>query len=124
MAGELKGRTVSGWAVGNLIDYGRSALVLDAAKGTESCVLKVFDPEIVERYGEAVQRERIERERALIGQQHANLVPILGAGEEGGLFYVAMEKVAGRPLSKCLSEVPRNRVCNNLMRVVSSWQVF
>src|SRR5215469_3616900 len=60
MAAELRGKTFGGWVAGDLLDYGKSALAFVASKGADACVLKVFDPEIVERYGEAVQRERVE----------------------------------------------------------------
>ena len=46
------------------------------------------------------------RERALVGKNHPNLVPILDAGEDSGFFDVAMARVPGKPLSKCLSPDP------------------
>jgi len=110
MAAELRGKTIAGWMIADLVDYGKSALLLAASKDGHSCVLKLFDPEIVERYGESVQRERVGRERALVGKSHPNLVPILDAGEDGGFFYVAMSRVPGKPLSRRLSEVPRDRI--------------
>ncbi len=110
MAAELRGKAIAGWVIDELVDYGKSALVLSASKENQFCILKLFDPEIVERYGEAVQRERVTRERALVGNDHPNLVPILDAGEDGGFFYVVMGKVPGRPLSRRLSELPRNRI--------------
>jgi eukaryotic-like serine/threonine-protein kinase len=90
MVAELKGKNIAGWVIGDLVDYGKSALVFVASKGEDSCVLKLFDPEIVERYGEAVQRERVTRERALVGKSHPNLVPILDAGEDGGFKNVLL----------------------------------
>jgi serine/threonine protein kinase len=120
MSAELKGRKIAEWMIGDLIDYGKSALILDASKGNDSCILKVFDPEIVERYGEEVQRERVTRERALVGKSHPNLVPILDAGEDAGFFYVAMEKVPGKPLSKRLSEVPRNQIWSLIGQVAAA----
>ena len=57
MAAELKGKTIAGWEITDLVDYGKSALVLSASKGDQSCILKVFDPEVVERYGADVQRK-------------------------------------------------------------------
>lgn len=120
MARELAGKKIAGWIVGDLIDYGKSALILAASKENDSCILKLFDPEIVERYGEAVQRERVNRERALVGKSHPNLVPILDAGEDGGFFFVAMGKVPGRVLSKCLSDVPRNEIWPLIGQVASA----
>ena len=120
MAAELKGKTIAGWEITDLVDYGKSALVLSASKGDQSCILKVFDPEVVERYGADVQKERVARERALVGKNHPNLVPILDAGEDSGFFYVAMARVPGKPLSKCLSEIPRNQIWALIGQVASA----
>jgi eukaryotic-like serine/threonine-protein kinase len=110
MAAELKGRSLAGWLIADLVDNGKSALALTAAKNGKTCILKVFDPEIVERYGLDVQRERVSRERALIGKFHPHLVEVLDAGEDGEFFFVAMKRVPGKPLSKCLSELPRTQI--------------
>src|SRR5260370_6572472 len=120
MSAELKGKKIAEWMIGDLIDYGKSALILAASKGNDSCILKVFDPEIVERYGEEVQRERVTRERALVGKSHPNLVPILDAGEDARFLYVAMEKVPGKPLSKRVSEVPRNQIWSLIAPVAAA----
>lgn len=120
MSTELKGKNIAGMTVNDLIDYGKSALILNASRGDGYCVLKVFDPEIIERYGADVQRERVARERALVGKNHPNLVPILSAGEDAGYFYVAMEKVPGRPLSNRLSEVPRNLIADLIGQVAAA----
>jgi serine/threonine protein kinase len=110
IATELNGKAIAGWVIAELVDYGKSALVLAASKGDQTCILKLFDPEIVERYGEGVQRERVTRERVLVGKSHPNLVSILDAGESGGYFYVAMGKIPGKPLSRRLADLPRNRI--------------
>lgn len=110
ISAELRGRTIGGCSVGDLIDHGKSAFVSAASRDGEACVLKIFDPEIVERYGEAIQWERVERERGLVGKHHPNLVSILDAGRDGEYFYVCMGWVPGRPLSHCLSELPRDRI--------------
>lgn len=120
MAVELNGKTIAGWLIGGLVGYGKSALVFEASKANLSCIMKLFDPEIVERYGEAVQRERVTRECALVGKEHPNLVPILDAGDEGGFFYVAMSRVPGKPLSECLAELPRNRIWDLIGQVAAA----
>lgn len=120
MAGELKGSSIAGWSVSDLIDYGKSALILQALKSGISAVLKVFDPEIIERYGREVQKERVDRERTLIGKRHPHLVTILDAGEDGGFFYVAMEHVPGKTLSKALSELKRDRIWALIGQIASA----
>ena len=42
MSGELKGKLIGGWTVGDLIDYGKSALVFKGSKAGLAAVLKVF----------------------------------------------------------------------------------
>ena len=110
MAGELRGKTIAGWLVADLVDYGKSALVLTASKGSQQCALKLLDPEIVEQYGHEVQEERVTRQLALVGKSHPNLVPILEAGRDSDFFYVAMSSISGKPLSKRLSELPRGQI--------------
>jgi hypothetical protein len=80
IATELRGKMIAGWVIADLVDHGKSALVVTGSKEDRSCILKLFDPEIVERYGEVVQKERVTRERGLVGHTHPNLVRILDAG--------------------------------------------
>jgi serine/threonine protein kinase len=120
MAGELSGHSIAGWVVSELIDYGKSALILRSSKSGVSAVLKVFDPEIIERYGREVQKERIDRERTLIGKKHSHLVTILDAGEDSGFFYVVMEQVPGKTLSKSLSEIKRDRIWQLIGQIASA----
>lgn len=102
----LAQRTISDWSVHELLGYGKSAIVLSASKGMEKAALKVFHPELMERYGRASQLLRIERERLLIGVEHPNIVKILEAGEcdNNKYIFVAMELVTGYCLSKVLED--------------------
>lgn len=52
---------------GGYINCGKSALVFKARKGAIDDAVKVFDPEIVERFGRADEEERIRRELTLEG---------------------------------------------------------
>lgn len=47
--------------------------------GDQIGALKLFEPELVERFGSEVQLERIERAKSLIGKQLPNLVTVLEA---------------------------------------------
>src|SRR5262249_16189376 len=117
---ELKGSLIAGWAVSDLVDHGKSALVLSAQKNGISAILKLFDPEVIERYGEEVQRERVSREHSLIGKSHPNLVGIVQTGEDRGYFYVVMTKVPGRPLSKVLAGLPASQVWTLIGQIASA----
>jgi hypothetical protein len=112
MADELVGSTIGAWNVVRLLDSGKSALVFEAESQSGRAALKVFDPELVERFGTDVQLARIERELALRGKEHPNLVRIYDGGRCGrsGLYFVAMELLSGRPLAHVLSSVPRERI--------------
>ena len=46
--------------------------------------LKIFDDDLIQRYGDKVQLERIHRELGLIGRHHPNIVSILGGGIHEG----------------------------------------
>jgi serine/threonine protein kinase len=110
MAVELEGKTVGGWRIQQYINHGKSAVVFLAERSGQTAAVKIFDPEIVERYGRDAQLVRINRERTLIGKTHPNLVAILDGGEEGDLLFVAMEYFPGNNLAECLSEIPASEV--------------
>jgi hypothetical protein len=57
---------------------GKSAIVFKSTDGTKPSILKVFDRELVERFGEEAQAERVRRELTLVGKTHPNLVKIYG----------------------------------------------
>jgi serine/threonine protein kinase len=105
---ELIGKTVGGWLVEGTLGHGKSAVVLKATKDGTAGALKVFHPELVERYGEHVQIERINRERSLIGVEHSNLVRIYDGGKcaSTGYLFVVMEVVPFNNLRQVLHEVP------------------
>ena len=120
IAAELKGRNFKGWIVGNLIDCGKSALVLHAKSLTKiKGVIKIFDPEIVERFGPAIQLERIEREKSLSGHGHPNLVEIYDGGSQQiddiTYFYVIMEYIAGATLSDILDRL----TTDDIIKIIS-----
>lgn len=102
MSAELVGKTVGGWNIKSYINHGKSAVVFLAERSGTTAALKIFDPEIVERYGRDVQLTRIDRERTLIGKSHPNLVAIYDGGEDGEFLFVAMEYFPGSNLADSL----------------------
>ncbi|HEX7289311.1 MAG TPA: serine/threonine-protein kinase [Candidatus Angelobacter sp.] len=110
MTRELAGKTVGGWFIKNYINHGKSAVVFLAERGGQEAALKVFDPEIVERYGRDAQLTRIKRELSLIGKSHPNLVAIYDGGEDSGLLYVAMEYFPGSNLAEALNKIRPDEV--------------
>src|SRR5215469_16934430 len=119
---ELLGQEVGGWKIVSRINAGKSAVVFKASRENEVAAVKIFDPEIVERHGKAVQLARIERELVLRGKYHPNLIKILDGGEcaRTGYLFVAMEFVEAPNLASVLSSVPRDRIWPLVSQVASA----
>ena len=112
ISNELLHKNVGGWTLDQCTGSGKSALVFRAIRDNEVGALKIFDPELVERFGEDAQRQRIERELSLRGKYHPNLVEILGGGfcAEFGFWFVVMRFVDAPNLATVLQDVPRDRI--------------
>ena len=112
IAAELKGHQVSGWTVCEYINYGKSAVILRATRGSDEAALKIFDPDLVERFGRSTQLSRIKRETDLIGKSHPNLVEIVDGGEcsSTGYLFVAMTYLPDKNLAQVIRELPRSHI--------------
>lgn len=111
MSEELLNAKVGDWHLIEYIDAGKSALVMKGQNNTGSfAAVKIFDNELIEKFGDDKQLERISREKALIGRTHTNLVAIYDGGVAtiGGVkyFYIVMEYLPNRNLAKQLQIVP------------------
>ena len=120
LTAELLGQTVGGWFVEKDINYGKSAVVFLASKDTQKAALKVFDPEIVDRYGRDAQQKRIKRERSLIGKSHPNLVRVYDGGEQAGFLFVVMEHFDGKNLAEVLLDIPPLAVRQLISQIASA----
>jgi len=112
MSKQLVGTPVGEWMLEKCLGNGKSAVVFRARKGDQVAALKVFDPDLVKRYGEPTQLERINRERHLIGKEHPNLVRIFDGGKctRTGRLFVAMDYIDALDLEKALPEIPQDRI--------------
>lgn len=113
LASDWLKRTLNGWQPMELINPpGKSALVFKAQKGSQIAAIKIFDPEIVDRFGVEQEEERINRELTLVGKHHQNLVQIFDGGhaEDGDLYFVVMEYVEGPNLASVLQDVPTDSI--------------
>lgn len=121
---KFRGQTIEGWTIETLIDHGKSAAVFKAiSEGSDKlAALKIFDDELIQRYGDETQLKRIERELSLKGHNHANMVGILGGGfhEESGNHYIIMDYLDGPSLSKCLTRVPEANIPGLIEQLVSA----
>lgn len=122
MADEIKGSEVGGWLAISLLGFGKSALVFEARKGTQVAALKVFDPDLVQRYGESIQLARIEREKLLIGKSHQNLVSIYDGGKcaSTGFLFVAMELIQAKDLSHNIAIVPPEKIRSLIIQLANA----
>jgi eukaryotic-like serine/threonine-protein kinase len=122
LADELVGNTVGPWIIQAYINSGRSAAVFKAASEGRIAAVKVFDRELVERFGEPVQLARIERELLLRGHEHPNLVEILDGGRCGitGYLYVAMNYLPDRNMADLLQSIPRDRIAPLIAQVAAA----
>lgn len=102
------GKEIGGWNIDSPIDHGKSAVVVRGSRSGQPAAIKVFHPELIERFGKSVQLERIARECSLVGAYHPHLVQILGGGEcpATGHLYVVMEYLPWSNLHKRLKDIP------------------
>lgn len=118
----LKGKAIAGWRVVSLIDNGKSAAVFRAEGLSGTVALKIFDDEIIERYGDKTQLQRIARELTLVGKKHPNMVGILDGGVDPttGNHFIVMEYLNGPSLQKCLKDVPEGNVSKLIEQLASA----
>jgi len=118
----LEGKTVGGWHIDGFFGNGKSAVVFSAVRGTETGALKIFHPELIERYGKDAQLQRIMRETSLVGADHPNLVRILDGGEcpDTGHLFVVMERLPYRNLHEAIQDVPLDAVPKLISQVASA----
>lgn len=118
----VQGIKVGGWLISGFYGRGKSAVVLPAEKNGLLAAIKIFHPELVERYGKSVQLERINREKSLVGASHPNLVKIYDGGEcsDTGHLYVVMEKIPYKNLQEKLQDIPLNSIPQIIAQIASA----
>lgn len=120
---KLKGKPLDGWIIESLIDHGKSAAVFRArGRADETVAVKIFDDELIAKYGDDTQLSRIDRELQLVGKTHSNLVKILGGGRDliTGNHFIAMEYLPGSNLRKCLNEIPTEKIPSLVAQLASA----
>ena len=112
MTDQIVGSEVGGWRALELLGSGKSAIVLRAERSGQIAALKVFDPDLIKKYGEDTQLGRIEREKRLVGKSHPHLVRIFDGGKCSvtNHLFVAMEFIPAKDLSQLLTIVPRDKI--------------
>jgi serine/threonine protein kinase len=121
---KFRGQAIEGWTIESLIDYGKSAAVFKAVSDCPGklAAVKIFDDELIQRYGDETQLKRIDRELGLIGKPHPNMVQLFGGGfhAESKNHYIIMEYLDGPSLEKCLTKVPDGNIPRLIEHLVSA----
>lgn len=118
----LSEKLVGGFQVLKLLDHGKSAAVFLAKKGKVDYALKVFDDELIAKYGDVAQFERIQREIGLKNSPHDNLVNII----DGGIcpitnnHFIVMEFIEGRNLKNCLSDISQDDIWHYISQLANA----
>lgn len=115
LAEELKGKQLNGYNIKRFVNNGKSAAVFEAIKNGQSYALKIFDNELIERFGHEIQIKRIEQEIALVNHDIPNLVKIHNGGTttmvDGQVFYyIIMEYIDGVNLMEYIRDNDYNEV--------------
>ncbi|MBC8029914.1 MAG: protein kinase [Pyrinomonadaceae bacterium] len=121
-AQQLLHKTIGGWELIDTCNAGKSAVVLKGVKSGEIAAVKIFDPELIERFGEDRQSARIQRELSLRGKEHANLVKILDGGfcNQTKYWFVAMEFIDAPNLAEVIDVLPRGQIRKLISQVASA----
>jgi serine/threonine protein kinase len=103
LAKQLINKSFRGLVIKELLDNGKSAAVFLAEDHSgKKVALKIFDSELIDRYGHEMQEMRIQQEISLMGHNIPSLVKIIDGGqgdiEGANYFFIAMEFIAGKNL--------------------------
>lgn len=96
---ELKGKELNGFKVIKFINNGKSAAVFKASKGGSFYAIKVFDNDLIERFGHKIQTKRIEQEILLKNHSIEGLIRIHEGGstelQDQLYYYLIMDLIDG-----------------------------
>ncbi|RYD56707.1 MAG: hypothetical protein EOP56_11710 [Sphingobacteriales bacterium] len=105
----LKGNEFNGFKVTKFINNGKSAAVFKAVdKNGNPLALKIFDNELIERFGHEIQETRIKQEIGLRNHCIPGLISILDGGKhqfgDDNLYYIIMEFIDGMNLKDYIQQ--------------------
>jgi serine/threonine protein kinase len=103
--GELSGRTLSHFQIGEVLAKAQSGLVFKARdrKDGRAVAFKILAPEYSKN---AKDRRRFIRSmRTMLPMRHPNLVTIYGAGKTGPYCWISMEYIEGESLTQVIRRI-------------------
>lgn len=104
----IAGKLIDDYTIEQLINNGKSAAVFKACKDSKFYAFKIFDSDLIERFGHEIQQKRIDQEIGLKGHVINNLVKIFDGGKtkiDGeDHYYLVMEYIEGKNLKEYIQE--------------------
>lgn len=124
MAEELIGKSVGQWEIIEFLGNGKSALVFKGRRNGAESAVKVFDPELIERFGKDIQLQRIQRELLLKDKYHEHLIQILDGGEcsATGHLFVVMSCLQLSTLESQINVIPFQAIRRIISQIASAAQ--
>jgi eukaryotic-like serine/threonine-protein kinase len=122
LSDKIIGQKIADWRIESYVNHGKSAAVFRAENDAGApAAVKIFDDELIERYGDKVQLARIARELTLIGKHHPNMVKILGGGFDTvtNNHFIVMEYLEGPNLKACLDRIPADQISSLVFQLAS-----
>jgi serine/threonine protein kinase len=103
LASRLINKSFEGYTILELINNGKSAAVFKATDNNGNLVaVKIFDDELIKRFGHEIQLMRIEQELKLKNHDIRNLIKIIDGGRtlinSKSHYFLVMEHVQGKNL--------------------------
>jgi serine/threonine protein kinase len=103
--GSLKLKELSGYTITEQINNGKSAAVFKGFdKENIPVAIKIFDNDLIERFGHEIQETRIKQEIELVGHKIPNLVKIYNGGKQSvdghDYYYIVMQFLEGTNLKE------------------------
>jgi serine/threonine protein kinase len=101
----LLNKKINNYTIIRLINNGKSAAVFEGKDDDgNSVAIKIFDNELIERFGQEMQLKRIEQELSLKDHSITGLVKIIDGGsvsiEHQNIYYLVMEFIEGKNLKE------------------------
>ena len=98
----LKGQKFLNYEIVKLLNNGKSSAVFKAKDlDGNFYAVKIFDNDLIERFGHEIQEKRIEQEISLKGHTISNLVKIIDGGktqiESNEYYYIVKGEIRVRP---------------------------
>ena len=122
LAEKLCEKEFRGYMIKSLIDFGKSAAVFKAEKELRQYAVKIFDNDLIERFGHKIQTTRIEQEIQLKNHKINGMVEIIDGGKHKldgqDYYFIIMEFIEGENLKKFIE---KNQIDEDfILRVLGS----